>query len=120
MHNCREIKEQLNELVLNNEELPGELSACSECRAEFEAVTATLRMTKRLYETAAPSEGYWTSYHAQLRQRLTLAATNGSEQSPAEAQPSKQDLLSSFAPLIAPLQRLVKRTVPVPVPLAVA
>jgi hypothetical protein len=120
MHNCREVKAQLNELVLNNEVLPAELSACNECRAEFEALNATLRMTKRLYETAAPSEDYWTSYHAQLRQRLTFAARNGSEQSPAEAQPSKEDLLSSFAPLIAPLQRLVKTTILVPVPLAVA
>lgn len=111
MHNCKEVKEQLNELVLNNEVLPAELSACSECRAEFEALNATLRMTKRLYETAAPSEAYWTSYHAQLRQKLI---------SPAKAQRRKEDLLPSFAPLLAPLRLGAKTSIRVPLPLAIA
>ena len=111
MHNCREIKEQLNELVLNNEVLPAELSTCGECRAEFEALNATLRMTKRLYETAAPPEAYWTSYHAQLRLKLT---------SPAKAQRRNEDLLASFAFLFAPLRLFAKKSIRVPLPLAIA
>ena len=111
MHNCREVKEQLNELVLNGEVLPAELSACSECREEFEALNATLRMTRRLYETATPPEAYWTSYHAQLRQKLIF---------PAKAQRRKEALLPSFAFLFAPLRLGAQTSIRVPLPLAIA
>jgi hypothetical protein len=113
MHNCRETKERLTELVLDDAVLPAELGQCNECRAEFEALNATLRVTARLRETVAPSEDYWIDYHARLREKLFHA----------KAQRSKGD----FAPLFAPLRlcvnllvRLLKSSVPVPVPLAVA
>ena len=111
MHNCKEIREQLNELVLNDEVLPADLSQCSECRAEFEAVNATLRMTRRLYETAAPREDYWNGYHARLRQKLKFHA---------KAQRRKEELLPSFARLFAPLRLCVKASVRVPVPVGIA
>ena len=111
MHNCKEIREQLNELVLNDEVLPAELGQCNECRAEFEAVTATLRMTRRLYEAGAPGEDYWNGYHARLRQKLKV---------PAKAQRRKEELLPSLVRLVAPLRLCVKASVRVPVPIGIA
>ena len=105
MHNCRETRERLTELALDEAVLPAELGQCDECRAEFEALNATLRVTARLRETVVPSEDYWIGYHARLREKLFHA----------KAQRSKED----FPPLFAPLGFL-KSSVPVPVPLAVA
>ena len=89
MHNCKETKERLTELALDEAVLPEDLSRCDECRAEFEAVNATLRATARLRETVTPPEDYWTSYHALLRERLFHA----------EAQSRKEERVPFFAPL---------------------
>jgi hypothetical protein len=113
MHNCKETKERLIELALDQGVLPAELRRCDECRAEFEALNATLRATARLRETVAPPEEYWIGYHAQLREKL----------SHAKVQRPKEE----FAPLVAPLLlcgrllvRSLKSSVPVPVPLGIA
>ena len=89
MHNCKETKERLTELALDEAVLPEDLSRCDECRAEFEAVNATLRTTTRLRETVAPPEDYWTGYHALLRERLLHV----------KAQSRKEDRVPFFAPL---------------------
>ena len=89
MHNCREMKERLSELALDEAVLPAELGQCDECRAEFEALNATLRVTARLRETVAPSEDYWNRYHALLRDRLFHA----------KAQSGKEEFVPLFAPL---------------------
>ena len=83
MHNCKETKERLIELALDQAVLPAEMSKCDECRAEFEALNATLRATSRLREASTPPESYWSGYHARLRQRLA-------EESPAKAQRRKE------------------------------
>ncbi len=75
MHNCKETKERLIELALDQAVLPAELSKCDECRAEFEALNATLRATTRLRETVAPPEDYWIGYHVLLREKLSRAKT---------------------------------------------
>ena len=65
MHNCKETREQLTELLLDGDgRAERVLGQCVECRAEFEALAATLRMTARVRETAMPAESYWTGYHA--------------------------------------------------------
>ena len=113
MHNCKETKERLTELALDEAALPEDLSRCDECRAEFEAVNATLRATTRLRETVAPPEEYWTSYHALLRERLFHA----------KAQSRKEELVPFFAPLrlcVNLFVRSLKSSVPVPVPLGIA
>ena len=113
MHNCREMKERLTELVLDEAVLPAELSRCDECRAEFEALHATLRVTARLRETVAPSEDYWNGYHARLREKLFHA----------KAQRSKGDPVPFFAPLRLCgnlLLKFFKSSVPVPIPLGIA
>ena len=113
MHNCRETKERLAELALDEAVLPAELGQCDECRAEFEALNATLRVTARFREMVAPSEEYWIDYHTRLRERLFHA----------KAQRRKEEFVPSFAPLRlcgSLFVRYLKSSVPVPVPLALA
>ena len=113
MHNCKETKERLIELALDQAVLPAELSKCDECRAEFEALNATLRATARLRETAAPPEEYWIGYQALLREKLFHA----------KAQRRKEDFPPFFAPLrlcVNLLVRSLKSSVRVPVPVGIA
>lgn len=115
MHNCIETKEQITEFVLDgvdrrpDEVLLAELRACAECRAEFNALNATLRVTTRLLDTAAPAESYWAGYHARLRERIEHSAG----ESHAKAQ--RREGQPWF--LFAPLRLSVRTSVPVPVPL---
>jgi anti-sigma factor RsiW len=112
MHNCKDTKERLIKIALDEAVLPAELSRCDECRAEFEALNATLRATARLRATVVLPNGY----HARLRQRLT-------KESRAKAQRRKEESVFVFASSFAPLRlcgRLLKSSVPVPVPLGVA
>jgi len=115
MHNCREAKERLTEMILDgrsDDELSAELDTCAECRAELDALNATLRMTTRVRETAVASESYWPGYHARLREKLSHAKL-----SHAQVRRRKENTGASFA-----LLRLCVKTLfrPVPVPLAVA
>jgi len=111
MHNCTETKERLIELVLDGRST-AELNACAECRAEFEALNMTLRMTSRLSETAAPAESYWSGYHARLRRKLATAPNP----SHAETQRRKEKL----GPLFETMRLCVRTQVRVPLPLAIA
>jgi len=129
MHNCKETREIFTELLLDgidfrsDQAISAELSRCSECRAEFETLSATLRMTSRVSELATPAEDYWPAYHAKLRQRLVDAQTPTTSR--AQAQRHKEKL----GPLFEPLRpgagnslfvRFLKTTVPVPLPLGIA
>jgi hypothetical protein len=117
MHDCRETKEKITEMVLDgvdnrqDEVLLADLNGCAECRAEFDALSATLRMTARLRETCAPAESYWVGYHAKLREKIQHSAKDFD----AKAQRRKAESKSFFAPL----RLCVRTTVPVPVPLIV-
>lgn len=108
MHDCTETKEQITELLLDgsdclsDEVLSAELRRCAECRHEFEALNATLRVTTRSRELSAPTRDYWTTYHAKLRQRLMNVNTFPAPHGP-----------SLFA-------RFVRYSVPVPAPVALA
>ena len=108
MHDCRETKEQLTELLLDgancrsDEVLSAELRGCADCRNEFEALNATLRITTRSRELSAPTEDYWTSYHAKLRQKLlNVNAVN-----------------ESHGPSL--VERFFRFSIPVPAPVALA
>jgi hypothetical protein len=105
MHNCRQTKEQIREFVLDGADRPddvlsAELRRCAACRAEFQALNATLRITTRLRESAPPVGNYWPGYHARLRQKL---AKNVSDENRSA---HKQSWFAAF----------VKSSVPVPVP----
>jgi hypothetical protein len=125
MHNCKETREIFTELLLDgidfrsDQAISAELSRCAECRAEFETVSATLRMTHRVSETAAPAEDYWPAYHTKLRQRLETTTSR------AKAQRHKEKLGPLFEPLRpragnSLLVRFLKTSVPVPLPLGIA
>lgn len=123
MHNCKEAREQLTELLLDGDGRAEELlDQCGECGAELQALAATLRMTRRLRETVTPSESYWTSYHAQLRQRVSFHAK---AQRLKHAKPQREDLKPGlgffFASLRQPLRLCLKAfLLPIRVPLGVA
>lgn len=127
MHSCKETKELFTELLLDGRDfrsdqaLSAELSRCAECHAEFETLSATLRMTHRVSDVAGPAEDYWPAYHSKLRQRLLNEQTT----SRAKAQRHKEKLGPLFEPLrpgagTGWLLRLFKTSVPVPLPLAIA
>jgi hypothetical protein len=128
MHNCKETREQLTELLLDEDgRAEGVLEQCEECRAEFEALAATLRMTARARAAVMPTEDYWTTYHAQLRQRLSDAQEgfHAKAQRPRYAKTQSEELKPGlgfdFASLRQPLRLCLKSfLLPVPVPLGVA
>jgi len=111
MHNCTETKERLVELVLDGRPLEA-ADTCAACRAEFDALNMTLRMTSRLSETAVPAESYWSGYHARLREKLATTPTP----SHAETQRRKEEL----GPLFETMRLCVRTQVRVPLPLALA
>src|SRR5215217_9582282 len=113
MHNCSETKERLIDLVLDGRSDAAGLNTCADCRAEFDALNATLRMTTRATETAAPAESYWSGYHARLREKLAVI---GPAPSHAETQRREEKL----GPLFATMRLCVRTSVPVPLPLALA
>ncbi len=126
MHNCKETRERFTELVLDGDPRAEKLlDQCEECRAEFESLAATLRMTTRLRETVAPTESYWTGYHAQLRNNLEQFHAKAQRQrlrhAKAQGEELKPGLGFVFASLRQPLRLCVKTFLrPVPVPLGVA
>lgn len=125
MHNCKETREIFTELLLDgldfrsDQTISAELSRCAECRAEFEVLSATLRMTSRAGETAAPAEDYWPAYHSKLKQRLETTTSR------AQAQRHKDELGPLFEPLrpragASWFVRLLKSSVRVPLPIGIA
>jgi len=124
MHNCNDTRERFTELVLDGDPRAEKLlDQCEECRAEFESLAATLRMTARLRETVTPTEAYWTGYHAQLRSKLEQFHAKAQRLRHAKAQREelKPGLGFVFASLRKPLRLCVKTfLLPVPVPLSVA
>jgi len=111
MHNCSKTKEQIIELLLDGNDQPGdrlaaEVRSCRDCSAEFDALNATLRITGRLKEMAAPPENYWTSYHARLRGKLVYAVEG--RRRGGHVGPSQQSTLRS----------VLESSIRVPVPVA--
>ena len=108
MHDCKETKERLTELLLDgadcrsDEVLSAELRGCADCRNEFEFINATLRITSRSRELSAPAEDYWPSYHAKLRQKLL----------------NVNAVTKSHGPSL--FERFLRFSIPVPAPVALA
>ena len=76
MHNCKATRGRAAELLLKD--MDGsheELLECEDCRNELETLRDVLRITTRQVETSAPSEDYWSGYHARLRSKLEDAVT---------------------------------------------
>ena len=116
MHNCREVKERLIEMVLDGVDCAAELDGCAECRTEFAALNATLRMTRRLSETA-PDDDYWTGYHERLRQKLFTSEESSHAKAQRREEDAEKNRASDLRPFFAPLRLFVRTAVRVPVPL---
>jgi predicted anti-sigma-YlaC factor YlaD len=105
MHNCKETREIFTELLLDgidfrsDQAISAELRRCSECRSEFETLSATLRMTSRVSEVATPAEDYWPAYHAKLRQRLVDAQTPTTSRAQAQGTRKNSGLSLSLCDL---------------------
>lgn len=130
MHNCREIKERFTEILLDGVDwrsdaaISAELNRCTECREEFDAVSATLRTADRTAEMAVSVGGYWPGYHSKLRQRL-VHLQDASINSRAQAQRHKDEpgpLLERLRPGagMSLLATLLKTSIRVPLPLGIA
>jgi hypothetical protein len=118
MHNCSETKERLIEKVLDGVDCAAELDGCAECRTEFAALNATLRMTRRIGETT-PDETYWSSYHTRLRQKLSTAEGISHAKAQRCEQDAKKNRASALRLFFAPLRLCVRTTVRVPAALVV-
>jgi hypothetical protein len=76
MHDCREIKESLRDLVFDEAEpeasarLLAEVERCADCREQYQTMKATLRLFDRAAEASLPEESFWPGYEARLRARL--------------------------------------------------
>src|SRR5690348_7779286 len=112
MHNCKATREMISELLLTEANYAGDksllsdLENCDECRAEFDAVNHTLRITTRLIGSMVPPDGYWRAYHSSLKERLINSQAKRVE----ATQPlSITSLLAAF----------FKSSVRVPIPVAI-
>ena len=119
MHNCRETKERLAEMVLDGVDCGAELNGCAECSTEFAALNATLRMTRRVSETASPAESYWSGYHTRLRKKLALAEGISHAKAQRREVDAEKNRASALRLFFAPLRLCVRTAVRVPVPLVV-
>lgn len=110
MHNCRETRSRLAELVFDcsaGEHEPehgiAEIKACAGCLEQYQALRATLGLLDR-GDVHHPAESYWTGYNERLRQHLTALQ----QQSPPPESPGRW--WKSFT----------GRSIPVPLPVAAA
>jgi len=117
MHNCREVKERLIEMVLDGVDCAAELE-CVDCRTEFAALNATLRMTRRLSEDTSDDK-YWSGYHERLRQKLFMSEESSHAKAQRREEGAKKNRASDLRLLFAPLRLCVRTAVRVPVPLVV-
>lgn len=118
MHNCREAKERLIEMVLDGVDCAAELDGCAECRAEFAVLNATLRMTRRVSEPASDDK-YWNGYHERLRQKLFTSEGISHAQAQRRKEDAEKNRASDLRLFFAPLRLCVRTAVRVPVPVLV-
>lgn len=119
MHNCSETKDRLIEMVLDGIDYEAELDGCAECRTEFAALNATLRMTRRVSETVTPPESYWADYHARLRQKIVTSERSSHAKVQRRKEDAEKNRASDLRLFSAPLRLFVRTAVPVPVPVLV-
>ena len=118
MHNCRETRERLIEMVLDGVDCETQLGTCAECQTEFDALNATLRMTRRASD-AAREESYWSGYHARLRQKLALSEGISHAKAQRRKVDAEKNRASALRLFFAPLRLCVRTAIPIPVPLVV-
>src|ERR1044072_6040384 len=116
MHHCREVKERLIEMVLDGVDCAAELDGCADCRTEFAALNATLRMTRRVSETT-PDDNYWSGYHERLRQKLVTSEQSSHAKAQRRKEDAEKNRASDLRLFVETLRLCVRTAVRVPVPL---
>ncbi len=116
MHNCREVKERLIEMVLDGVDCAAELDGCADCRTEFAALNSTLRMTRRISETAADNND-WSGYHERLRQKLFTLEQSSHAKAQRRKEDAEKNRASDLRLFVETLRLCVRTAVRVPVPL---
>lgn len=113
MHNCKETREKLIEMALDdetqqnqNQSLPAEAERCAACREEYASLRNLLRVADQAMQSAAPAETFWPVYHDRLRNRLE--SLSKAHVSPTSSMPSLRTLV----------RKLFTGSVRVPVPVA--
>lgn len=83
MHDCRTAQEQLLDLIFEelgaaeSRRLRDEIDLCPSCRAEYRAMSQSMKTFEQVAERVAPAEGFWPGYEARLRARLAEEASPG-------------------------------------------
>jgi hypothetical protein len=76
MHNCRQTKERLIDLLFREADasqrapLLAEVEACASCLEEYHSMAGTLVFFDQATEAMRPRESYWSQYNESLRRRL--------------------------------------------------
>jgi hypothetical protein len=126
MHNCKATREMISELLLTEGNhardisLSNDLENCDECRAEFDSVKNTLRITTKLFETVTPPDNYWTAYHATLKQKLINSETIRRGVPPWAPLTATHERAATEGRPYKGLAGFLKSSVRVPVPVAIA
>jgi anti-sigma factor RsiW len=121
MHDCRQMKPLLTDLVFD--ELPAaarlrvlaESADCAACQAEYAALRSLMRACDRATTAAQPPEDFWAGYHARLGARVQAIDRAAPEIAPATAVRSVTRALRST---LTALRRACNLTWRVPVPVA--
>ena len=117
MHDCRQIRAQLPDLVCDELSPPAatslraELEACADCQTEHSALIKLLGAFAEARNATQPAEDFWPGYHARLAARLQQDA------------PPVAHTQTDAAPRIlwrAALRRAFTATWRVPAPIAAA
>lgn len=120
MHNCRQTRKVLVDLVLGemppgqSKELLSELKGCAACQAEYAEITSALHISQQALSSAPRSEEFWPGYHNRLQAGLKGLA--------GQANTPMHDLRPVSFPsrMWTSLTALVGTSVRVPLPAALA
>ena len=77
MHSCKTTRERMLEADIDaiSPSFDDQLSECTSCRNEFEAVKEVSRTSRRAFNETRLSDAYWEGYHARLEMKLRSVST---------------------------------------------
>ena len=126
MHDCRQIKAQLLDLVFDelsppaSQRLHTELETCADCQAEYRTLNELLRVCDQASAAAQPPADFWPGYHARLAAHLRVLAPAGGAARAAAAPAARRASASVWQRVRATAGRAFNARLGVPVPAALA
>jgi len=102
MHNCRQTRNGLIDLVLD--ELPADaakqllsgLNDCVACREEYATLRNTWRVSGQAMKSLQPTENFWPGYHARLNSKLIQHLQEEKEEGRALLEPAPRSSRSPW------------------------